>query len=81
MKRMLITLFLGLSLHPASSMDLPEKSVDDDEMSLEKAIEPLDSSNNRFSDLVKSTMDLLGPDLEMTQTTEMKTDSKSRPNY
>ncbi len=78
---MLITLFLGSSLNPAWSMDLPDNSLDDDEESLEKAIEPLDSSTNRFSDLVKSTRDLLGPDIEMTQATEMKTDSQSSPNY
>ena len=78
---MLITLFLGFSLYPAWSMDLPDNSLDDDEESLEKAIEPLDSSTNRFSDLVKSTIDLLGPDIEMTQATEMKTDSQSSPNY
>ena len=81
MKRMFITLFLAFSLYPAWSMDLPDESLDQDEESLEKAIEPLDSSSNRFSDLVKSTMDLLGPDLEMTQTTEMKTNSPNSPSY
>lgn len=81
MKRMFFTLFLGLYLYPAWSTDLAEKPIEDDEESLEKAIEPLDSSANQFSALVKSTTDLLAPELEMTQATEMKAESQSSPNY
>jgi len=39
---------------------------------IQQSAEPLETNPNKFSDLVKSTMDLMGPESEISQVTEQK---------
>ena len=81
MKKMFLTLFLLIYLSPAWSADLALETIQDEEEALENDIQPLESNTQNFSNLVHSTMDLLAPDLEMTQTTEMNAKAQTRPKY
>ena len=81
MKRMFITLFLLLNLPPAWSTSLSIESLQEEEETLENDIEALEANTQNFSQLVKSTMDLLAPETEMTQATEINAKAKSHPKY
>jgi hypothetical protein len=81
MKRMFMTLFLLLNLSPAWSTSYATESVQEEEEALENGIEALEGNTQDFSHLVKSTMDLLAPETEMTQATEINAKTKSLPNY
>ena len=81
MKRMFMTLFLLLNLSPAWSTSYAIESVQEEEEALENDIEALEANTQNFSHLVKSTMDLLAPESEMTQATEINAKTKSLLNY
>ena len=78
---MFMTLFLLLNLSPAWSTSYARESVQEEEEALETGIEALEAKAQNFSHLVRSTMDLLAPETEMTQATEINAKTKSLPNY
>ena len=78
---MFMTLFLLLNLSPAWSTSYARESVQEEEEALETGIEALEAKAQNFSHLVRSTMDLLAPETEMTQATEINAKTKSPPNY
>lgn len=72
MTKIVWALFLGLCLNSSWALEIQKDTLDEEEMTLEQPLEPLESTNpNKFSNLVKSTMDLMGPDLEVSQSTEL----------
>ena len=81
MKRMFMTLFLLLNLSPAWSTSYPIESVQEEEEALENDIQPLEDHTQSFSILVKSTMDLLAPEREKTQATEINAKAEIHPKY
>ena len=78
---MFMTLFLLLNLSPAWSTSLAIESMQEDEEALENDIQPLEDHTQSFSTLVKSTMDLLAPEREMTQATEINAKTEAYPKY
>ncbi len=78
---MFITLFLLIYLSPAWSTDLALESIHDEEEALQRDIQPLEGNTQNFSNIAKSTTDLLAPDPEMTQATEMNTSTQTSPRY
>jgi hypothetical protein len=69
MRNLLVLFILGLCLN--SSWATVELLNEEDEVTLQKSLEPLGAINpNKFTNLIKSTMDLMGPDLEVSQSSQ-----------
>ncbi len=78
---MFMTSFLLLNLSPAWSASYAIESLQDEEEALQNDIEALEANTHNFSQLVKSTMDLLAPETEMTQATEINAKAEFDPKY
>ena len=69
MTNLLVLFILGLSLN--SSWATVEIQNEENEMTLHKPLQTLEAINpNKFTNLVKSTMDLMRPDLEVGQSSQ-----------
>ncbi len=76
MKKSLITLLMILSSVTAYSAEVvDEDSISDDEAVLEKTLEKEEVAEQKFTQLVKSTLELMGPTTE--ETTPIATDTTS----
>ena len=76
MKKSLIALFMILSSLTAYSVEVADEDViSDDEAMLEKTLEKEEVATQKFTQLVKSTMELMGPSTE--ETAPVATDTTS----
>ncbi|MBA2404279.1 MAG: hypothetical protein H0V66_05870 [Bdellovibrionales bacterium] len=73
MKKIVAALFLGLSLSTAQAIEMKNIDMVGEDVPQPSAIELLDYNPNKFSDLVRTTMDLMGPEAEKLQVTELAT--------
>jgi LAS superfamily LD-carboxypeptidase LdcB len=72
MRKILVLIFLGISLNSGWAVEIQKDTLENEELTPQQPIEAVETTNpNKFTDLVKSTMDLLGPDLEISQATEV----------
>lgn len=76
MSKFLCALFLGLYLTAAQATEIQQEDTINDRSAAIQAADPSNTDPEKFSNLVKSTMDLLGPSLEISQATE-QTGTKS----
>lgn len=66
MKKIVWVYLLGLiCLNNGWAMELDESQLND-EAALELSVDPDENNAQKFSDLVKSTMDLMGPEVQTT---------------
>jgi hypothetical protein len=76
MKKSLITLLMMLSSVTAYSVEVVDEDIiSDDEAALEKTLEKEEVAEQKFTQLVKSTLELMGPSTE--ETTPIATDTTS----
>jgi hypothetical protein len=72
MRKILVLIFLGISLNSGWAVEIQKDRLENEELTPQQPIDAQETIDpNKFSNLVKSTMDLMGPDLEITQATEV----------
>ena len=70
MKKIVCALLLGLSLNSSWAQEIQQE-----DSALPHSIEPMESNPRKFADLARTTMDLMRPELETTQTLEQETNN------
>jgi hypothetical protein len=75
MKFYIYLILIGLSLSGAWGQEIEgQKELIKHDFSLKSDESEKSSDYDKFSDLVKTTLDLMGPDLEISQLSEEKTE-------
>lgn len=77
MKKIVWVYLLGLiCLNSGWAVELSDEDQLQEEATLERSIDPDETETQKFSNLVKSTMDLMGPEMETTEKAEVETVSQ-----